>query len=69
MLKDGDVILTQKSHDSKVKVYIYLNKRLYRYIKENEKASFETIKGNKLKEYLNDLVGDYYIILRPYVNK
>lgn len=74
MLKDGDVILTYtdlktavKEKEKVTKTYIYLDKTLHRYKKENNKVSFEKIKGDKLEEFLNNLVGDNYIILRPYV--
>ena len=70
MLKDGDVILklitTKENNITKVstRAYIYLDKKLHTYKKENNKV--ETLSGEKLEEFLGDLVGDYYIILRPY---
>lgn len=59
MLEDGDVILTHTSGGDAG--YIFFKGTLYKY-----DGKVQTITGDALFEFLNDLVGRNYIILRPY---
>lgn len=75
MLEDGDIILAYLGRNSKTdtemgdKGYIYLNNALYRYRPTATTNKFEIISGTTLDTFLNDLVGENFIILRPYTSK
>lgn len=63
-LQIGDIILVKKSisKENNTKSYLYIgNKQIVR----NKGGSIETISGNSLDSFLNNLVGENYLILRP----
>ncbi|MBQ2909496.1 MAG: DUF11 domain-containing protein [Bacilli bacterium] len=75
MLLDGDIILLYTNDttlpDDKTKCptetlenrsYIYLDNKL---IRKKTKTDFEEISGTELETFLNDMVGENYVILRP----
>lgn len=70
MLEDGDIVLAYVGRTSTTdtnmgnKGYVYLNKTLYRFKEGN---TFEKLTGDKLETFLANLVGENYIILRPYL--
>lgn len=59
MLEDGDVILTHTSGGDAG--YIFFKGTLYKY-----DGKLQSITGDALFDFLNNLVGRNYIILRPY---
>lgn len=65
MLDEGDIILVN-AYDSSNKMinksYIYINGIFYRKIGSNK---FEVISGAKITDFLRNMVGLNYIILRP----
>lgn len=75
-LENGDIlIVTRKTatgeekngepvYADKERIYIYINYGLRRYNDETKK--YDSITGDKLTRYLNNIVGEHYIILRPY---
>lgn len=74
MLDDGDVILTYTKNSTNEeysdKAYIFLDNTLYRYRKDGAKKYFEEITDTEtdkdLTNFLNNLIGENYIILRPH---
>lgn len=65
MLYDGDIILVNaydSSNNMINKSYIYMNGILYRKIESNK---FEVISGAKITDFLRNVVGLNYMILRP----
>ena len=73
MLEDGDIILAYVGRNSATdsdlanKGFIYLNNGLHMYGTAIKRVS--TLTGDKLKTFLNDLMGENYIILRPTIKK
>lgn len=65
MLDEGDIILVNAYDSSKNminKSYIYINGIFYRKIGSNK---FEVVSGAKITDFLRNMVGLNYIILRP----
>ena len=71
MLEDGDVILAYIGRTSTTdtslgnKGFLYLDGTLYMY--KGSPNSFDKITGEELKSFLNNLMGENYIILRPHL--
>ena len=70
MLEDGDIVLAYVGRSSATdtelgnKGYLYLNNILYMY--NTSSKSFSQLSSDSLKNFLNGLVGENYIILRPH---